>query len=87
MDQTTFESNARAAESLRRISQGAEIFMGYLRGLRRHYHGAKFGTPEEHERWLALAGDTDPARAARGRGYHIGFEGRPVAEIIGAANG
>lgn len=49
---------------------------GYLRGLHRRAYGEQYGTPAEHERWMALADDPhDAARAARGRGYRAGLIG------------
>ena len=44
---------------------------GYQRGLRKHYHGADFGTPEEHEKWMSLSDD----RVDLGDGYRDGFAG------------
>ena len=47
---------------------------GYLRGLRRHHHGDKFGSDEEHQKWLSLG----HSRVAEGKGYLDGFAGEPV---------
>lgn len=44
---------------------------GYIRGLRRHYHGDNFGTNEEHEKFMAL----DEHHQATGAGYRDGFAG------------
>lgn len=53
----------------------ADYWMGVQRGLRRGYHGEKFGTEAEHQLWLSLAGDEDLQRDARGRGYAQGLQG------------
>ena len=54
-----------------------DYFHGYQRGLRRLYHGARFGTAEEHARWSALGTGDDP-RVELGRGYRDGFAGAEV---------
>jgi hypothetical protein len=54
---------------------GGDYGTGYLRGLRRRYHGEQFGTDQEHAQWIALGLDGDP-REDLGRGYRDGFEGR-----------
>lgn len=46
---------------------------GYMRGLRRAHHGARFGTQAEHELWLSAESSPDPQRAALGRGYRAGL--------------
>jgi hypothetical protein len=48
---------------------------GYMRGLRRFYHGPQSGTLQEHETWLGLAYDRYISRAERGRGYLDGLQG------------
>lgn len=49
-------------------------WVGYMRGLRRSYHGAAFGTEQEHSVWTRAAQTADdPARAASGRGYTVGL--------------
>jgi len=55
-------------------------YEGYIRGLRRFYHGPHFGTLKEHEEWLLLAYDRDQTKADRGRGYQHGLQGiKPLA--------
>jgi len=56
--------------------------MGYLRGLRRHYHGENFCTPDEHALWMSLVLDGDPRRVDLGRGYRDGVAGREPALLI-----
>ena len=80
MNEATFQSEMRRAEALRRLSADpmeGEYYAGYIRGLRRAYHGEQFGTAAEHELWLSLADDqADEARAARGRGYRDALAGK-----------
>jgi len=70
MDEQTFRSYMGRAQII-----GGEYATGYQRGLRRHYHGERFGTDAEHEQWMAL-GVGDDNRLDRGRGYRDGFAGR-----------
>ena len=67
MNQQKFKAYMEAAQDL-----GDPYSTGYQRGLRRHYHGEKYGDPGEHEKWIALDGE-------RGDGYRDGFEGKPPA--------
>ena len=64
MEQATFERLMLKAETLHR--DNPNYLAGYRRGLRRRYHGEKFGTSEEHEKWMA-------AEDLRGEGYRAGF--------------
>ena len=61
---------------------GGEYSMGYQRGLRRAFHGDKFGTPEEHKRWLAAVKSNDFYRRQLGQGYRDGLQGQDT-EIRG----
>lgn len=56
-------------EEAKRI--GGDYGAGYQRGLRRHYHGQNFGTPAEHDTWMAMSG----YRQEQGDGYRDGFAG------------
>jgi peptide subunit release factor RF-3 len=69
MNESTFRSYMAQAKQL-----GGEYGRGYQRGLRRHHHGASFGTTEEHKRWMRAA--EEPHRAEAGRGYRDGHAGR-----------
>jgi hypothetical protein len=84
MLETTFQSEMRRAETRRRLATDpteAEYFAGFIRGLRRAYHGERFGTAAEHALWLTLADDVDESRAAEGRGYRDGLrEGEASTE-------
>lgn len=68
MNDQKFKAYMEAARTL-----GGDYAAGYQRGLRRHYHGEKFGTAAEHERWLAMDGH----RQEQGDGYRDGFAGSP----------
>lgn len=68
MNQKKFETLMAAAGSV-----GGDYEKGYQRGLRRHYHGEKFGTDEEHKQWSSLSGH----RQELGDGYRDGFSGKP----------
>ncbi len=84
MTEKQFQSNAKAADTFRRLSQYPEddFWAGYIRGLRRHYHGEKFGTENEHLLWLASVNSADEDRQMRGRGYHAGLEGQDVKQAM-----
>ncbi len=78
MNQAKFQSEMHRAAAMRRLATDpteANYYTGYIRGLRRRYHGERFGTEEDHALWLALADDQDPARTAQGRGYREGLQG------------
>jgi hypothetical protein len=82
MTEQQFQHNMRAAEENRRSATGSggEFWSGYTRGLRRNYHGERFGTESEHLQWMAAAESSSHSRQLRGMGYLAGFEGRDVAE-------
>lgn len=69
-----FESMMHRADTFRRLGNDADYMSGYMRGLRRLYHGDDFGTAEEHALWMSLAGDE--TRRDRGQGYRDGFEAK-----------
>lgn len=86
MTREQFESAVKGAESMRRAESSPikqDYWMGYQRGLRRHFHGEKFGTEDEHTLWLEMISDEDEQRAARGRGYADGLAGMPLEEAMG----
>lgn len=88
MDQKEFQTNIRAADMFRRLTdkiEETEFWAGYMRGLRRNYHGKRFGTEKEHALWMSLADDDrDLTRKMRGLGYRIGFEGQGVQQAMKA---
>ena len=73
MHERIFKSRMFKAEAMQGIGEKPDYWAGYQRGLRRLYHGEKFGTDEEHDLWMNLADDVDEGRADRGRGYTDGF--------------
>lgn len=85
MTEQKFKSEMRRAETMRGLADPmmAEYWAGYIRGLRRAHHGEKFGTAEEHEKWLSAANSRDESRKQRGRGYKDGFAFGEVSSRIG----
>lgn len=76
MTEQNFQSEMRRAQAMQQLShdpERSEYYAGYLRGLRRAFHGAQFGTAGEHALWLGLIGDADEARNQRGLGYRDGL--------------
>jgi len=74
MNQSTFESKLLYAETTRDVDGRPDYWHGYMRGLRRAYHGEQFSTDEEHALWLALAYRDTRQDQERGRGYRDGFK-------------
>jgi hypothetical protein len=85
MTEQKFKSEMRRAETMRGLADPmmAEYWAGYIRGLRRAYHGEKFGEPGEHEKWLSAANSRDESRKQRGRGYKDGLAFGEVSSRIG----
>lgn len=77
MDEAQFQSLARRARLLK-----SDYGVGYQRGLRRHFHGERFGTAEEHATWSRLGLDGDP-RTELGRGYRDGLAGKEPEPLVG----
>jgi hypothetical protein len=50
-----------------------DYWRGYLRGLRRAYHGERVGTDQEHALWLSMADLDDPLHHELGCGYRDGL--------------
>jgi hypothetical protein len=75
MTEQEFKSTMAFVEALYGISHRPGYCEGYVRGLRRFYHGPTFGTLNEHETWLSLAYDSDGMKTDRGRGYRDGVQG------------
>lgn len=80
----------RAAETFRGIdddggfglSRNADFWAGYMRGLRRNYHGERFGTHQEHTAWWNAADSRDPSRKMRGVGYRAGVTGKMAQKAM-----
>lgn len=84
MDERTFQSMMLRARTLAHLdAEHTDYWTGYQRGLRRHYHGERFGTDEEHAQWMAMADAPDRTQADRGRGYRDGFAGRAPSIQLG----
>ncbi|GJL55809.1 MAG: hypothetical protein NPIRA02_29410 [Nitrospirales bacterium] len=74
-----FESlmnQARTFQQLEPDPQKQDWYVGYMRGLRRAYHGERFGTAEEHLVYMDMGGD----RQALGDGYRAGYAGKPIQQ-------
>ena len=83
MQETFFQRNLRAAYDLKKLSADPDFLDGYIRGLRRCYHGERFGTEEDHQKWMALKDEIgDRQRKARGEGYRWGLMGVTVYGIV-----
>jgi hypothetical protein len=84
---SNFANLMRRADTLRRINRDDPLklswWTGYMRGLRRAYHGEQFGTDAEHELWLSAIESTNEISAALGRGYRAGLtmEARDPHEV------
>jgi DNA-binding transcriptional regulator YiaG len=72
--EATFRSLLTMASALPR----GDYRRGYERGVRRAYHGVRFGTEEEHHAWRSFDGH----RAELARGYRDGLAGRAPAEEV-----
>ncbi len=75
MTEQEFNKTMAQVETMYGLSGRPGYHEGYMRGLRRFYHGPHFGTLQEHEEWLGLVYDRDKTKADRGRGYQDGLQG------------
>jgi len=75
MNETQFQRELSRARTLATVEHERSAWWeGYQRGLRRAYHGERFGTDAEHQLWLGLVAETrDEARRQRGLGYRHGL--------------
>lgn len=88
MNEQKFQFNLSGGKTFQQLdcSPGAPYWSGYCRGLRRHYFGERYGTPEEHEQLLRGADDTrDRDKFLYYTGYRVGFGGIELEEAIGIA--
>jgi len=67
MTQQQFLDEKSKAETFRKSGERPDYWAGYIRGLRRQYHGEKFGSFKEHTRWLSSVNDE------WAEGYQAGF--------------
>ena len=73
MQQREFEREMHRAAAMRAAGDRPDYWAGYTRGLRRAYHGKRFGTDDEHRLWLAQADSEDDQRRDCGQGYRDGL--------------
>lgn len=73
MNEHMFQRELFKARSHRERGARAEYWLGYERGLIRGHRGDRFGSDQEHELWLTLAAERNPALRERGQGYRDGL--------------
>ena len=71
MDEQQFKHGMSRAKILWDVDDNKDYWRGYIRGLRRRYYGEKFGTDEEHRRWMDMI--YDDYRKELGQGYRDGL--------------
>jgi hypothetical protein len=90
MTEKQFQHLMGAAETFRKLADDplvADYWMGYMRGLRRKYHGKKFGTDEEHKAWGMAVTSDDESTQRRGMGYLAGCAGLSVETAMKSQTG
>jgi len=81
MNEDHFVQYVRQAKRLREDENQKLYWSGYLWGLRRHYFGESFGTPEDHQKLLNdYRSDSDHGRQSIAKGYEKGFQGEAPTE-------
>jgi hypothetical protein len=81
MTEQQFQSEMRRVETMRRLATDpmqSDYYAGYIRGLRRAYHGENFGTPQEHDIRIALVNSEDESQKKQGLGYRDGLAFSPI---------
>lgn len=74
MERNDFEREMLRTNGMKIVDPNCQDYWtGYVRGLRRGFHGKRFGTDEEHAQWWGLIDDEDESRQQRGAGYRAGF--------------
>ena len=71
MKKRFFENEMQRTEAIK--SENPNYWSGYQRGLNRRFHGKKFGTEEEHKKWLTADGDESHRQGSQG--YRDGYYG------------
>ena len=66
-----FSSEMARAKEYHGLGRRTDYWMGYMRGLRRNYHGSCFGSHYDHLKWLDLI--NDDWRDDLGKGYRDGL--------------
>ena len=74
MEESEYYSKMGQADDFLQRGGNSAYYAGYVRGLRRRYHGDKFGTKEDHDRWMGYI--NDKGRTIMGCGYQDGFAGK-----------
>ncbi len=74
MNETKYRALLLRAKSMQLSNDRPNFWEGYIRGLRRAHYGDRYGTAENHRRWLTLGGDA--AREELSHGYKEGLAGR-----------
>ena len=74
MTRERFEHELTRAKTLQQLGDRPQYWAGYIRGLKEVYHGQRFGTDEEHERWLSLLHDTYESNQDCWEGYREGLK-------------
>jgi len=88
LNQEQFNSQMLYAQTQRDLGiDNKEYWTGYMRGLRRGFHGDNFGTPQEHQTYWEAFNSADPDRKQLGTGYRDGIRfnkkrGRPESGSI-----
>ena len=76
LDRSRFELEMSRAKTFQELEPDrADYWAGYQRGLRKAYHGEKFGTAAEHALWCEALHSDDEQRKMRGKGYRHGLRG------------
>ena len=73
MNKSQFEREMHRAAAMSAAGDLPDYWAGYVRGLRRAFHGEQFGTDAEHALWQAAADSDDDQRRERGAGYRAGL--------------
>jgi hypothetical protein len=83
MDEAKFMAEmAKARASDKHGERSTAYWEGLERGLRRQYHGDKFGTAQEHALWLSGAHNgSEPSSRERGQGYRDGLAAKQQGHV------
>ena len=84
MKKSLFDIELTKAEVMVGVERTA-YWTGYINGLKRRFHGEAFGNQEEHEKWMAVGGESDEEQKEQSRGYRDGYLG--AVDLQDPANG
>jgi len=79
-----FDIELTKAEVMAGVERAA-YWNGYIKGLKRRFHGETFGSRQEHEQWMADIQSEDGQTREHGQGYRDGYLG--VVDFKDPANG